>query len=125
VRKSAALVLVADRNRLVAEALMDAFLEVADVDVKVATSLGEAQLTTQRMRPDLVLVDVWMVRSGVEDLVRQLKECAPDARVFVMASHIDAGLEQRALRAGAAGCLVKLQVPGAVTAMLDALEVGP
>src|ERR1051326_8937086 len=103
---------------------MDAFLEVANVDVRIATSLGEALLTTQRMRPDLVLVDVWIGRSGVEDLVRQLKECAPDARVFVMASHIDAGFEQRALRGGAAGCCVKLQVPGAVTAMLQALEVG-
>jgi DNA-binding NarL/FixJ family response regulator len=116
-----ALILVADRNELVAEALRDAFLELIDADVQIATSLGQAILTVQRIPPDLVLVDAWISNSGIKHVVRQIKECSPDSKVFVMASHCDSALEQRARLVGATACYEKETVPGRVGAMLASL----
>lgn len=115
------LILVADRNRLVAEALMDAFLEIVEADVRIATSLGRAILTAQQTQPDLVLVDAWMGRARIEDVVRQLTECAPDSIVFVMATRCDSALTQRVRLAGAGGCCEKETVPDKVKAMLELL----
>jgi DNA-binding NarL/FixJ family response regulator len=121
--KATTLILVADRNRLVAEALMDAFLEVVDVDCTIATSLAKAMLAAQLRQPALVLIDAWISRTGVEDLVRQIKECAPQSQVFVMASRVEPAFEQRAVGAGAAGCCEKESVPRNAKAMLATLGV--
>src|ERR1700751_5913033 len=114
--------LIADRNRLGAEALMDAFLEVAAVDCTIATSLAKALLAAQLKQPELVLVDAWIARSDVEHVVRQLKECAPRSKVFVMASDVDAGFQRRALRGGAHSCHEKDKVPAAAQGMLEAVR---
>lgn len=114
---------MADRNRLVAEALVDAFLEVADIDGRIATSLAETLQATRRIQPDLILVDAWLDGTTLEPLVRELQECSPGARIYVMASTCDPALEHRATRAGAAGTFEKENVPDAVRSMLATLGV--
>ena len=116
-----ALILVADPNVLVAEALRDAFLELIDADVLIAASLSQALPTVQQTPPDLVLIDAWIGTSGIEHVVRQIKECSPGSRVFVMASCCDSALKRRARLAGAAGCFEKETVPERVAAMLESL----
>ena len=113
-------VLIADRNQLVAEALVDPFLDVAEVDARIVTSLAKALLTAQLQQPDLVLVDAWIGRTEVEELVRQIKSCTPGARVFVMASKVEKAFERRAKQAGADGCCETEKVPSNARAMLAA-----
>lgn len=115
---------MADRNRLVAEALVDAFLEIADIDVRIASSLGEALHVARHAQPDLILVDAWLEGAAVEPLVHELNERSPGARVYVMASNCDVALERRATGAGAAGVFEKQDVPSAVSSMLATLRLG-
>ncbi|HEY6875150.1 MAG TPA: hypothetical protein VI384_02205 [Candidatus Dormibacteraeota bacterium] len=115
------LVLVADRNQLVADALVAAFVEVTAVDSRTATTLGEALVTAQATRPDLVLVDAWIAPSSVEDIVRQLKEVSPQSSVYVVASQIDAAFERRVKSAGGNGSCIKESVPDAARMMLAGL----
>ena len=117
-------VLIADRNQLVAEALVDAFLDVAEVDARIVTSLPKALLTAQLQQPDLVLVDAWIGRTEVEEVVRQIKSCTPGARLFVMASRVEKDFERRARQAGADGCCETEEVPGNARAMLAAARKG-
>ena len=114
--------LVADSNRLVAEALMDAFLEVAEVECSIATSLAKALLAAQLKQPDLVLVDAWIGRSDIEHIVHDIKACAPQSAVFVTASSVDPAFARRVKKAGAHGCYEKDKVPAAASAMLKAVR---
>jgi DNA-binding NarL/FixJ family response regulator len=104
-------ILVAERNRLVAEAIRDVFLEIAgDHEVTIANSLAGALRIAQGDCPDLVVVDVWLGGYSLEDTLRQLKECSPHAAIVVTSSHIDADLQRRVLRAEAIGCIEKEQI---------------
>lgn len=58
-------------------------------------------------RPELALVDFRMPRLGGLDLVRALREAAPETRVVVYTADADQALARDALEAGAAALVLK------------------
>jgi two-component system response regulator DegU len=83
-------------------------LEDAGFDVVGEASDGqEAIILAEKLRPDLVLMDVTMpVLDGIE-ATRQLRAKVPESRVVILTMHGEEEVVERALRAGAVGFLVK------------------
>lgn len=100
-------VLLADDHRLLREGLRRS-LEEAGIDIVGEAEDGAQALTlAEERRPDIVLMDVSMpVLDGVE-ATRALKARLPDVDVVILTMHGDADVVNRAVRAGAAGYLVK------------------
>ena len=67
----------------------------------------EALALIEKHLPDVVLLDISMPRLDGIQVAQQVRERFPDVRVIVLSLHSDAQHVQRAVRAGAAGYLVK------------------
>jgi NarL family two-component system response regulator LiaR len=101
-------VLIADDHAIVRQGLRT-FLELQeDIEVVGDAADGEAALAgVQRHEPDVVLMDLVMPNlSGVE-AIRRLRELRPETRVLVLTSFLDDEKLFPAVRAGAAGYLLK------------------
>jgi two-component system response regulator NreC len=85
----------------------------AEVDFSVvgeAADGREALQLVREHRPDVLLLDVSMPgRSGIE-VTQQVKQEFPDTRVLILTVHEDESLLQEAIRAGAAGYIIKRAV---------------
>jgi two-component system, NarL family, response regulator LiaR len=118
-------VLIADDHAVVRQGLRT-FLDLQeDVEVAGEAADGEAAVAeARRFAPDVVLLDLAMPRLyGVAALPR-LREAAPGARVIVLTSF---GEDERlfaALRAGAAGFLLKDSQPAELVRAIRSAHAG-
>jgi DNA-binding NarL/FixJ family response regulator len=105
-------VLIVDDHSVVREGLR-AFLELQDgLEVVGEAADGEEAIeAASRLRPDVILMDLVMPELGGVAAMRRLQEDAPDARVIVLTSFLDDDKLLPALRAGAAGYLLKNAEP--------------
>ena len=82
----------------------------AQEDMQVVGSAGDARKALQEIRklkPQIVVLDLSLGdRSGL-DLIKELKESVPGARVLVYSMHAEGVYAERCLRAGALGYLMK------------------
>ena len=99
--------LLADDHTMLREGLRRS-MEGAGFDVIGEASDGdEAVHLAEELRPDVVLMDVSMpVMDGIE-ATRLIREKLTDTQVVMLTMHADEDLIVRAVRAGAAGYLVK------------------
>ena len=101
-------VLIADDHAVVRQGLRS-FLDLQD-DIEVVGEAGdgaEALAAAERLAPDVVLVDLVMPNVDGIEAIRGLRERAPDARAIVLSSFVDDEKLFPAVRAGAAGYLLK------------------
>ena len=101
-------VLIVDDHAVVREGLRT-FLELQE-GIAVAGEAGdgdEAVREAERLRPDVVLMDLVMPRLDGVAAMRELRERVPAARVVVLTSFLDDDRLLPAIRAGAAGYLLK------------------
>ena len=101
-------VLVVDDHAVVREGLRT-FLELQDGIVVVGEAGdGEAGVSAaERLRPDVVLMDLVMPRLDGVGAMRRLRRRLPATRVIVLTSFADDERLLPAIRAGAAGYLLK------------------
>ena len=93
----------------------DASLEV----VGEAQDGQEALECCRKLRPDLILMDVSMPRVDGIEATRRIKAEFPRTGVLVLTAHADHGLLLEAVKAGAAGYLLKA---GGTSHVLDAVR---
>jgi two-component system, NarL family, response regulator LiaR len=100
--------LIADDHAVVREGLR-AFLDLQDgIEVAGEAADGrEAVSEADRLRPDVVLMDLVMPSLDGVEAMRELRTRVPQARVVVLTSFLDDERLLPALRAGAAGYLLK------------------
>jgi DNA-binding NarL/FixJ family response regulator len=101
-------VLIADDHAVVREGLC-AFLDLQDgIEVVGEAADGrEAVREAERLGPDVVLMDLVMPNLDGVQAMHELRTRAPQARVVVLTSFLDDERLLPALRAGAAGYLLK------------------
>ena len=117
--------LIVDDHAVVREGLQ-AFLELQEgIEVAGQAADGEdAVEAAVRLRPDVILMDLVMPRLDGVAAMRSLRESVPDARVIVLTSFLDDDKLLPALRAGAAGYLLKNAEPREVARAVRAAHAG-
>jgi two-component system, NarL family, response regulator LiaR len=101
-------VLVADDHGVVREGLRS-FLALQD-DIEVvgeAVDGEEAIEAVRRLSPDVALMDLVMPRMDGIEAIRHIRDESPQTRVIVLTSFVDEDKMLPAVRAGAAGYLLK------------------
>jgi two-component system, NarL family, response regulator LiaR len=105
-------VLIVDDHAVVREGLRS-FLELQE-GIAVVGEAGdgaEAIALAEQLRPDVVLMDLVMPKVDGVEAMRRLRERVPAARVIVLTSFLDDDRLLPAIRAGAAGYLLKNAQP--------------
>ena len=117
-------VLIADDEKVVRDALA-ALIEASDgmTVAAVAADADEAIAVAARVRPDVALVDVRMPGGGPR-ATRGIKESGPDIRVLALSASESRDTVLEMLQAGAAGYLVKGDLPTEVIAGIRHVAVG-
>ena len=101
-------VLIADDQRVVREGLTLVLGLLPDIEVVGSASDGaEAVTLAERLRPDVVLMDLRMPRCDGVEATRQLRDGVPGSKVIVLTTYSDDRSVLDALRAGARGYLTK------------------
>jgi NarL family two-component system response regulator LiaR len=118
-------VLLVDDHAVVREGLR-AFLELQEgiEVVGEASDGGQAIEVAERLRPDVVLMDLVMPRIDGLAALHSLHERVPGTRTIVLTSFLDEDKLLPALRAGAAGYLLKNAEPQEVARAVRAAHAG-
>src|SRR5262249_28756079 len=118
-------VLVVDDHGVVREGLRTFLLLQDGIEVVgEATDGSEAVAAAAQLEPDVVLMDLVMpVLDGVEAM-RRIRESRPQTRVIVLTSFTDDDKLLAAVRAGAAGYLLKTAPPQEVVRAIRAAHAG-
>ena len=105
-------VMLADDHPLFRSALMQLLINHSNCEVVGAAADGrEALILCRRLRPDLVLMDVQMPEMDGLAATRAIKQEFPDIAVLILTNHEDPDFLLEAIKAGAAGYIVKNATP--------------
>lgn len=113
-------ILIVDDHPAVREALTLRIGRQPDLDVcGEASDMNEALRLVAETQPDLAVVDISLKGSNGIDLIKRIKDRAPDVRMLVCSMHSESLYAERALRAGAMGYINKDQ---ATDKIIDAIR---
>lgn len=83
-------------------------LLAGELDVVGAVEDGRALLTAaERLKPDVILLDISMPLLNGLDAARQLAQVSPNSKLVFVTMHADPAYVRQAFRAGASGYVVK------------------
>jgi two-component system response regulator NreC len=118
-------ILIADDHGVVRAGLRALLNGVGDLEVVGEASDGSETLrVAEELRPDIVLMDLSMPGTGGIEVTRRLRELLPDTRVLILTVHEDDTLLREAIRAGAAGYLLKRAVEPEIMAAIKTVQRG-
>jgi DNA-binding NarL/FixJ family response regulator len=118
-------VLLADDHTIVRQGVRLCLEAMGDLEVVAEAEDGQAavQLATQ-LRPDVAVVDLTMPRLNGVEAIRLIKRDAPDTEVVVLSVHDSEAYVVQALRAGAAGYVLKRNAATELAAAIRAAHEG-
>jgi DNA-binding NarL/FixJ family response regulator len=113
-------VLLADDHTIVREGVRLCLEAMGDIEVVAEAEDGQMafQLATQ-LKPDVAVMDLSMPRLNGVEAIRQIKRDVPSVEVVVLSVHDSEAYVVQALRAGAAGYVLKRN---AATELADAIR---
>jgi DNA-binding NarL/FixJ family response regulator len=118
-------ILIADDHALLRKGLYDLIGTHPDWSVCGEAADGrDAVLLAERLRPDLVVVDLLMPELNGIEATRRIREASPRTSVLVLAGSYSERLEQEAREAGARGFVLKSSVEDRVVAAIEAVARG-
>ncbi|MBV9545289.1 MAG: response regulator transcription factor, partial [Chloroflexi bacterium] len=118
-------VLLADDHTIVRQGVRLCLEAMGDLEVVAEAEDGQTavQLTAQ-LRPDVAVVDLTMPRLNGVDAIRQIKRDTPATEVVVLSVHDSEAYVVQALRAGAAGYVLKRNAATELAAAIRAAHEG-
>ena len=118
-------VLLADDHALVRAGIRALLQNLDGVTVVAETGNGAEVLEFARThRPDVVLLDISMPGLGGLEVSAQLRDALPDVRVVMLSMHANEEYVLQALRAGAAGYMLKDSATAELELALKAVMQG-
>lgn len=118
-------VLLADDHALMRAGLRKLLESLPDVEVVGEADDGQAVLALAgQLHPDLVLMDIAMPRLNGLEAAARLSMVHPQIRVLILSMHQNEDYVRQALRAGAAGYLLKDAAPTELTLALKTVMRG-
>jgi DNA-binding NarL/FixJ family response regulator len=118
-------VMLVDDHAVVREGYRRLIDKHAGIDV--VAEAGDAQsayAAFKASKPDVVIVDISMPGRGGIDLVRQIRQREPHARLLMFTMHADATYAQQAFRAGARGYITKSSPPDVLISAIRTVAAG-
>lgn len=101
-------ILIVDDHPMLREGVRAVVETQADLGIVAEAESGEEAITLfERHRPDVVLMDLQMPGIGGVAAIEALRSAWPNARIIVLTTYSGDAQAMRALRAGAAGYLLK------------------
>jgi DNA-binding NarL/FixJ family response regulator len=118
-------VLLADDHTIVRQGVRLCLEAMGDIEVVAEAEDGQAavQLACQ-LRPDVAVVDLTMPRLNGVEAIRQIKRDVPSTEVVVLSVHDSEAYVVQALRAGAAGYVLKRNAATELAAAIRAAHDG-
>jgi two-component system, NarL family, response regulator NreC len=118
-------VLLADDHKMIRAGLRLVLEQQPDLEVVGEADDGrEAVAQVKELRPAVVVMDVGMPNlNGIEAAV-QIKQAQPETAIVMLSMHSDEGYILRALRAGAAGYILKDSAEADLVAAVRAVAEG-
>jgi DNA-binding NarL/FixJ family response regulator len=118
-------VLLADDHTIVREGVRLCLEAMGDIEVvaEAEDGLVAVQLANQ-LRPDVAVVDLTMPRLNGVEAIRQIRRDLPDTEVVVLSVHDSEPYVVQALRAGAAGYVLKRNAATELAAAIRAAHDG-
>ena len=105
-------VLIVDDHTIVRKGIRALLTEIAGIDVVGEAADGqEAVVQANRLRPDVILMDLAMPKMDGIEATREIKASQPDSRILVMTSFATDEKVLPAIKAGALGYLLKESAP--------------
>ena len=107
-RRAATRLVVVDDHDLAREGIKDMLLDETDIEVVGEAANGrEALLVCSRTRPDMLLMDVRMPEMDGLAATSEIKKRYPETSVLMVTMHENPDYLLEALKAGAAGYVLK------------------
>jgi DNA-binding NarL/FixJ family response regulator len=118
-------VLLADDHTIVRQGVRLCLEAMGDIEVVAEAEDGQAavQLASQ-LKPDVAVIDLTMPRLNGVEAIRQIKRDSSDVEVVVLSVHDSEAYVVQALRAGAAGYVLKRNAATELAAAIRAAHEG-
>ena len=118
-------ILIADDHALMRMGLRALLDTQRDIEVLgEATDGADALRKTARLKPDIVIMDIMMPGTDGIAATQQMSERHPDVRILVLTTSTSSDDLSRALKAGAAGAILKSEANAKLLAAIRAIARG-
>jgi len=118
-------ILVADDHPLIRSAIRSELSREPDLELVGEAETGdEALCFTQKLAPDVLILDISMPGIKAVDIIRQINHLGIATRVLILTSYGDAGIVETVIKAGASGYLLKDEDPSSILQAIRAIVEG-
>ncbi len=119
----AACVLIADRHNGLFEGIRG-LLETTFGKVFLVTDRSSLIEGAERLKPSVIVMDMSYAAGDLPDLMRELRDRAPKAKVLLLSVHDERTVVAAAIAAGADGLVLKRAIGQDLMPAIDALLAG-